>query len=325
MKLSGKQTKTSYWMLLFVFILAGIFLYFALRGMDWKSFGTTILNGKYQLLPITIGIVSINCFLRSQRWGILVTAEKKIPPITVFWATMVGYLGNAYLPARAGEMLRSVMLGKKTSISISFILATALTERIVDVIALVLISAFSLFFIEDLREMMFSATWIMALIGLVGLICVFIVPIFENKLILILQKFPLNEKLKIKLVGLLEQFLNGIRTLQNSRRALKFVFFTILIWLIDGISAMVVALIIHQNLSLAQSLFFLASLGLSSALPSTPGYLGVYQFVAVTVLTPFGYSQGEALAYILVSQATNYLVITFWGLIGLWRLYIVTD
>ena len=39
-------------------------------------------------------------------------------------------------------------------------------------------------------------------------------------------------------------------------------------------------------------------MGLASALPSTPGYVGIYQFVAVSVLTPFGFSRTDAIAYI---------------------------
>ena len=52
---------------------------------------------------------------------------------------------------------------------------------------------------------------------------------------------------------------------------------------------------------------------------STPGYVGIYQFVAVTVLQPFGFSRTDAIAYILVAQALLYVVIGFWGSLGLWR------
>ncbi len=64
----------------------------------------------------------------------------------------------------------------------------------------------------------------------------------------------------------------------------------------------------------------LSALGLSSAIPSTPGYLGVFQFVMVTVLGPFGFTQSEAVAYSLISQGTGYLVVTFWGLIGAFKI-----
>jgi uncharacterized membrane protein YbhN (UPF0104 family) len=71
---------------------------------------------------------------------------------------------------------------------------------------------------------------------------------------------------------------------------------------------------------LPQALLLLAALGLASAAPSTPGYVGIYQFVAVAVLQPFGFSQSEALAYVLVAQAAIYVVVLVWGVLGLWRL-----
>jgi len=42
------------------------------------------------------------------------------------------------------------------------------------------------------------------------------------------------------------------------------------------------------HISFRIALLVLTALGLSSALPSTPGYVGIFQFVAVTVLAPFG-------------------------------------
>ena len=90
------------------------------------------------------------------------------------------------------------------------------------------------------------------------------------------------------------------------------------IWLADGLGSMLGAYMLRLHLALPQALLLLAGMGLSSAIPSTPGYVGVYQFAAVTVLTPFGFSKSDALAFILVAQALNYLVVTVWGLPGLW-------
>jgi uncharacterized membrane protein YbhN (UPF0104 family) len=69
---------------------------------------------------------------------------------------------------------------------------------------------------------------------------------------------------------------------------------------------------------LAQSFLLIAALGISSALPSTPGYVGVYQFVAVTILSPFGVARESALALILLVQFLNLLVVSIWGGLGLW-------
>ncbi len=76
-------------------------------------------------------------------------------------------------------------------------------------------------------------------------------------------------------------------------------------------------------LNLMQALLLLMALGLSSAVPSTPGYIGVYQFVAVTLLPLFSFSQSQALTYVIVMQGLGYVVVILWGLLGLWRLNVV--
>jgi uncharacterized membrane protein YbhN (UPF0104 family) len=70
------------------------------------------------------------------------------------------------------------------------------------------------------------------------------------------------------------------------------------------------------------ALLLLAGLGLGSALPSTPGYVGIYQFVTVSILAPFGVGHDDALAYSFVSQALGYTVLL---LLGLPALYSVKD
>ena len=111
-----------------------------------------------------------------------------------------------------------------------------------------------------------------------------------------------------------------MRALQHRSRAISFLSLTTAIWLIDSVAALEVADAFHLTLTVFQALFLIATLGLASAAPSTPGYVGIYQLVAVTIVPTFGATRAEALAYILAYQAVTYIVVTFWGLISIWRL-----
>ena len=63
----------------------------------------------------------------------------------------------------------------------------------------------------------------------------------------------------------------------------------------------------------------IAGLGLGRALPSTPGYVGIYQFVAVSVLVQFGIAPTDAIADILLVQVLSYVTIGFWRALGFRR------
>jgi len=314
------KSERASWALLFAILLAIVLLYFTLRGLDWGSFWNTIRNGHYELLLISIPIASINYFIRATRWSIFIHSEKKVPIISVFWANMVGYLGNAYLPARAGELLRSVFLGQEKGLGVSFVLATALTERALDVVALVIIGSIATLGQSSVPVELQNAVRVTAIAGIVALLFILVMPSQKRLVFRVLDKFTLPEKFRMVLAEQISRFLTGLGSLQNHPRFISFAALTIIIWLVDAIGNVVSVHIIGESLTIGQALILLAALGVSSAIPSTPGYIGVYQFVAVAVLVPFGFSRVNALAYILICQILNYLVITFWGLLGLWRL-----
>jgi glycosyltransferase 2 family protein len=318
-QISSKQ-KTR-WYFIFVVGMALILLCLALQKVSWTEMYTTLkqIRGWYILLVFSIYTFSLA--LRSQRWSILISARKRVDPMKMFWATCVGYLGNTILPARAGELIRSLLLGKESGIDSSFVFATALTERIMDVIALVLISAVVITNVsgELPAWLPVSIQW-MAGAGLAAMVIFLLAPRLEPVFHRVISVLPFPNVWKKRLGELSSQFVMGTQSLVHPGRAIGFFLFTAAIWLMDALGSVILAKGLNLSLSLGQALLLLVALGLSSALPSTPGYIGIYQFVAVTVLPSFGLTPSQSLTFILAVQAINITTDIFWGLVGLWRL-----
>ena len=138
---------------LIIAVIAAIgLLYLALKDISWNEVWLGIRQARLEYYALTILLGATTIYLRGLRWGVLLSAQKKIDHLTMLWATSIGYLGNLLLPARAGEVIRSVMLGSKANISKSYVFATAITERILDVIILVLVGVFSIPTIGGLPE-----------------------------------------------------------------------------------------------------------------------------------------------------------------------------
>jgi uncharacterized protein (TIRG00374 family) len=295
-------------------------LYLALRGLNWASFVSTLRNASYGYLPLIFIWGSTGSWIRALRWHLLLTAEKNIPSKNVFWANMAGYLGNTVLPARAGEFVRALYLGRENNISTAFSLATGFVERIVDLIALIILGSVSLSIAEILSKPLQDALKIVSTIAMIGFIATLVLPYLTKRLSHVILILPvLNTSAKEKITVLLEHFLSGIEALYYPKRAAAFVLFTSLIWLMDGIGILFLAHTLHMQFTITQAFLLLASLGLSSAIPSTPGYIGIYQYVAVIVLQPFGVSNASALAFIIFLQVLNILIIAFWGGLAIWR------
>jgi uncharacterized protein (TIRG00374 family) len=322
--LAEEKPKSSRLSLIIAILLAVVLLFFAFRNIAWGEFFATLSRGHPGTIATACLILSGSLFLRGIRWGVLLSAERRIGAGMMFWATSVGYLGNALLPARAGEVMRSMAIGRYAKMSKSYVFATAITERILDAVTLVLISLFALATLEGIPDWLNTASQVMGVLGVISIAGLFVAPRLEGFFRKILYMLPIPDGWKERLAQVMEGFLLGMKAFQHGGRAAMFAVLTVVIWLADAIIAMQVAQALDLSLTLAQSLLLLAALGLSSAAPSTPGYVGIYQFVAVSVLPPFGFTESEALAYIVLFQAVSYVTILFWGFIGLWRVRVTT-
>ena len=298
--------------------LAAVLLYLSLRGVDWKGVWQTISGARWGFLAAGCGCSCVSFFLRSLRWRILLNAEQRLSVGLVFSANMAGYMGNSFLPARAGELVRTIAISARSSLSKTYVLTTALSERLMDVIALVLWSSLILLgagpkprWIEDL-----SGTT--AIAAAAGALAIALLPHTESLCRNLLRRLALPSALRERLLRFADQVLLGVRAFHNMGRLLGFTVLTVAIWMTDAFGAILMADGLHLHFSFAMAMLLLTGLGLGSALPSTPGYVGIYQFVAVTVLTPFGISRDSALAYILVAQASAYVVTLALGLPSLY-------
>jgi uncharacterized membrane protein YbhN (UPF0104 family) len=128
---------------------------------------------------------------------------------------------------------------------------------------------------------------------------------------------PLPALLTEKLIGIMEQVLGGIRAFHDWRRLGIFLAFTGVIWFCDTVTAVVGMHALHLETTFTVAFLLITGLALGSALPSTPGYVGIYQSVAVSVLVPFGYSKEDAVAYIMFFQVLQFASCAFWGLLAL--------
>jgi uncharacterized protein (TIRG00374 family) len=300
-------------------VLAAVLLYYSLRGIEWGSVASTVANASRGLLVASAGMVTMTLFLRAIRWRILLNAEGSVAVSTAFWATVSGFFGNNLLPARAGELVRTFLISSRSGLGNAYVLATALSERVADTVVLMLISAVVLLALDNPPGWLAGAARPIAILGLAGALSIAVLPLFGSVALRVIARAPLPEAVRPRLGRAVEGGLQGLRAFHDLRRLSSFCALTVVIWSLDLLGTVISAAALGFSMPLAVAALLVAGLSVGSALPSTPGYIGIYQFVAVSVLTPFGFSRTDAIAYILVVQALFCLVIGFWGSLAILR------
>lgn len=300
-------------------LLAGLLLYYSLRGIEWAQVWQVLARASWWFVGLALLVNTLSLFLRAYRWRVLLLSQGQVSVGSAFWATAAGYFGNNFLPARAGEVVRTMMISSSAGLGRTFVLTTALTERLADAITLVIISSVVLLTLPVRPGWFDRAARPFAILGFAGALAILVIPKLESLWHRILLRFPIPHGIRDKLIRVLEQIHIGLRTFHDWQRLSAFVAITLVIWMLDAIATLIGMHALGLSTTLPIALLLITGLGLGSALPSTPGYVGIYQFVAVSVLTPFGFSRTNAIAYILLAQALQYVLITFWGLIALAR------
>jgi hypothetical protein len=253
---------------------------------------------------------------------VLLRAQKTVPLATVFWSNAVGYFGNYVLPARAGEVLRSGAINLKTGLPLAFVLATAATERMIDAAVLVAVVSVSISRLHRLPEWIAPALTSMAAAAAGGVVALFLLSRMGRLPEGLYRLLRLSPSARRRVDLALEDLKLGLRALQRGRPALAFFGLTAVLWCSDAAGTLVAARAFDIVLPFTGAIVYVGALGLSSAIPSAPGYVGMYQFAAVTILPLYGASRSAAFAFSVATHALNFVMLIGLGLAGIVRLRI---
>jgi uncharacterized membrane protein YbhN (UPF0104 family) len=117
------------------------------RKIEWPSLIVALREANYVYIIPTIIIIFISHYLRAFRWMEFIIPIKRVPVLNLFSACMIGFMANNVLPARAGEILRPLIVAKKEKIKISASFATVVMERVFDTLSIIVIMSFLFFFL----------------------------------------------------------------------------------------------------------------------------------------------------------------------------------
>ncbi len=317
-----KHSKFGYWVLVLVILL--FCLYFAFKEIDWLYFLTELKNAKVSYIFIAFVISSFSFLLRSVRWKYQLFLEKNIPLIQIFWAISAGYLINNFIPARIGDVFRSVIIARKFDISKTFSLSTILIEKILDLVTLVLICSLTLLFIPQMPSWMINVYKIAITFILLCVIFFITLPFCRELFLNIVSKVSFLNKYYDYIISLVSKAFLGIKFLYNFKSVIILFVLSITIWFFDAFSALCIAQVFNFKMNLIHIFFLFTALGFASAIPSTPGSVGIFQLIAITVLSPFGFLREQALLFILFFQGVAYIVSIVWGSIALIKYFILS-
>ncbi|MCD6577256.1 MAG: flippase-like domain-containing protein [Anaerolineaceae bacterium] len=308
-----------FWVGLLISIL---FLFIALRGLQIADVWEGIRSADLIWLFPGITVYFSATWLRGFRWHLFLRPIKKVPVNEIFPIVTIGYMGNNIYPARAGEVLRSVVLKHQHKVPISASLATIIIERVFDGIVMLGFITLSLPQIATLTGAREFANIIrtVTLWGSVIIIGAFLILLLaatfpkktQNILFLIIGK-AIPKKWRDQAQSISKRFLEGLRSLSSPIDVIIIFFVSLVIWLLETGSYWFVMQAFPFTVGFSTLILLIGVLNLFTMIPSSPGYIGTFDAPGIAMLTAFGVNPEISASYILLLHAFLWLPITVVG------------
>ncbi|HVN23864.1 MAG TPA: lysylphosphatidylglycerol synthase transmembrane domain-containing protein [Syntrophorhabdales bacterium] len=298
------------------FAISILFLCLSLKDIMLRDIIETLkhANLKFAFLPLLC--IAGAASGASYRWARVSGTEVRFRE--TFTALMIGLFVNNVLPARIGELARGYVLSRKKGFTFTYAFSTVLVDRFFDLTGLLFLTF--LFFPK--RELPPRISQGISLIIGLAVVCVIG--------ILVLSREGVATHLSSRLMKIEKSFLTRFaKTILGIQENLKRITSPLLIllfavisfstWFCMSLALYMVILALNVSVPFVYVPFVCALLNMGITIPSSPGYIGLYQFLLVYLLSLFGVPKYEAFAVSLLYHASWYIPYTILGFILLMR------
>jgi glycosyltransferase 2 family protein len=279
-----------------------VFLLLAIRGADLGAVWRTLQD--VRLVPLTGAVACIAAvyWLQAARWRKI--ADTRLGQVAFVEMVVAGVAVNNVLPGRVGDLLRARWVSRG-AYSGGRGLATVVLDRGFDIVALAIFLLASLPFVTD-------AGWVdRIVVGTVLVLAVLVAAVAAARTYT--RRRPRGRRHRGLPRRFLRDTMEGLSDPLSVSRAVAWTGLSLAAWSAWAAAAILVARSVGIELTLVEAVFVTAALNLGVAVPSSPGFVGTYQWLGVAALGVFGFAPEAGLAFAIVMQAVWYVPTTLVG------------
>lgn len=294
-------------------VLGLVFLYYAFRGVSWNDLidGMAKMNVVY-FIPAFFTYLLLQ-FLRAVRFGIILNPVarlglKDLWDLTNIWGGL-----NMLMPARLAEFVRPYLL-RSSHVPFSSTFGAVMVERFFDLLALLSLLAVILWASPHTPEryavigkvMLGALSFSYAAV----LLTLWRRDVFQTIVGRVLRVLP--EKAASFVDGIVSKLLDGLTIMANPVHSLLIFGCSLGIWIIFSGLVFIFLTAFSIDVPFLAAVFIQVAICFGVALPSAPGFIGVFHAACRLALAVFGVAAVPA-----VSFATVYHLFAFVMSLGL--------
>jgi uncharacterized protein (TIRG00374 family) len=295
------------------------FAYLAARDLDLQAFRGALAEASPAWILLATICFACGYACRVQRWRLMLASSR---PGIGFWRSAVPLLAsvatNNVLPFRAGDALRAIAFSRWLGIGTSRVLATLLVERLLDLLSLL---AFAALLLTLLAQDLAGAWAILGIGGHVfaGIALVVLVALFRPRLffdpahlvVRIIRRFATGIGDRLDLIVM--QIFDTLEHQARGAHMFRLMIWSAMAWTLEGGIFYATARALPSITEMAGAILAFPVATLATLLPSTPGYVGTFDFFAIRMAELAGNPPAAAAAFAVLVHMILWLAATLAG------------
>lgn len=302
--------------------LSIVLLWWTLRDVSMSVVWHELAHSSIPLFLASAFCATIIFPLRARRWRTILQPVAPDTPFGPLWrSTAIGMMVNNLVPARAGEIARGYALTRETGIPLSTSIASLAVDRLFDMLVLLLLGVGAFLDPAFPRGAQIAGQSLGNLAqGSIALVVLLVVALyslafFPTQLVRAYELFArrVSPTLEAKGKAVLTNFSEGLSVLRSPRRFIAVLAWTILHWLVNALAFWLGFKAVGMNLPFSAALFLQTLIAIGVALPSAPGFFGVFEKLANVGLAIYGIGADRATSWAIGFHILSFIPITVIG------------
>jgi glycosyltransferase 2 family protein len=315
--LSGTTAK-----ILLGLVVSAACLAVAFASVPVDELTSAIGRAGYGWLLVAVAGQVVALLVRAVRWRLLLLGRAGFSEL--FWAQAIGFLVTNVFPLRAGEAARVLVVAQRTGLPLVQVATSVVLERALDV-ATILALLVLLLPLMQVPTAVLAGAGVLTAALVAGFACITTLVLLgdRGRWILAAVAGRLPKRIGPWVMERWQELEVGLAALRSFRAVVEITGWSILTWASSIVMVWAVIEAIAPGASWIEPAFMIVALAIGVSVPSSPGFIGVFQLIGQqALLTPFGYrySAGEALAIAVLTHLVYYVVTSAFGTVGLARL-----
>jgi uncharacterized protein (TIRG00374 family) len=291
--------------------ISAVFLWLAFRDADVDEVRDALADAQVSLVLLAVGVLLVGYAFQAARW-MSIAAVPALGLRRFYEMLLVGLACNNVLPVRVGEFVRAGWLARDAPMPGGRALGSVALDRACDVITLVAFFAIGI-------QVVGTPAWVkrLAVGGLIALVLIAAALVFAR---LYTRSRQHGRRERGQARRIVRDTIDMLAEPIGRRRAALWIGLSACTWILSSVAALVVGRSLGIDLMPLEAVFVTSALALGVAIPSSPGYIGTYHWLAIASLGLLDVPVNDALAFAILMQASWYVPTTLAGgaLIG-WR------